>query len=171
MVKLDPIDKPKRNRWSICISDLARRNVTRIADESNRTIGEVLEEAIEIVLGEHEAWLDFKKQEAKMPRTSNDRFSHAYGQKSVIFRNDNGRESNPFQPYDEKDVEAVRYYNTFTYNATNATYDVRVYTTGEIAYEKDTKPSEKLPHHTAIEKHFKEQIAETIAIFDKIPNL
>ncbi len=105
-----------------------------------------------------------------MPRTSIARFSRAYGQKSVIFRNDGGRESHPFQPYDEKDVEAVRYYNKFSYESTTALYDVKVYTTGGVTYEKDYEPSEKLPHHTAIEKHFNIQIAETTAIFDKIPN-
>lgn len=106
-----------------------------------------------------------------MPRTVESRFSHAYGQKAVIFKNTNGMEvCNPWESYDEKDVQWTRYYNTFTYESTNATYDIRVYTTGEIAYEKDTKPSEKLPHHTAIEKHYKMQIAETKTIFDKIPN-
>ena len=104
-------------------------------------------------------------------KLSEDRFYKAYGQKSVIFRNDRGRESNPFQPYDEKDVESVRYYNNFGYETTsNVRYDVRVYTTGEIVYDKGTIPGKKLPIHAAIEEHFKEQIAETITIFDKIPD-
>lgn len=111
-----------------------------------------------------------KTKEYKMPITSIARFSRAYGQKSVIFRNDRGRESHPFQPYDEKDVESVRYYNKFSYESSRATYDIRVYTTGEMAYEKNGELGHKLPYHTAIEKHFKIQIAETISIFDKIPN-
>ena len=111
-----------------------------------------------------------KAKEYKMPRTSKDRFSKAYGCKAVIFRNDRGRESHPFQPYDQKDVEAVRYYNKFSYECTADLYDVKVYTTGEVKYEKNWEPSDKLPHHTAIEEHFKEQIAETVCIFDKISN-
>lgn len=104
-----------------------------------------------------------------MPRTSIARFSRSYGNKSVKFRT-GGIADNPFQPYDKKDVQWTRYYNVFSYKSASAIYDVRVYTTGEIAYEKDYEPSDKLPHHTAIEKHYKAQIAETVAIFDKIPN-
>lgn len=105
-----------------------------------------------------------------MPRTSKDRFYKSYGNKSVKFRT-GGITDNPWQSYDEKDVQETRYYNNFGYETTTGIrYDVRVYTTGEIAYEKDTIPSDKLSHHTAIENHFKEQIAETVAIFDKIPN-
>lgn len=105
-----------------------------------------------------------------MPRTSKDRFYRAYGNKSVKFRT-GGITDNPFQPYDEKDVQWTRYYNNFGYETTTGVrYDVRIYTTDEIAYEKDGEFGDKLPHHTAIEKHFREQIAETVAIFDKIPN-
>lgn len=49
------ISESQRYSWTVRISNLARRKVTRLSIESNRRIGDILEEAIEMFLVDYEA--------------------------------------------------------------------------------------------------------------------